>query len=885
MLDKSYRPSDVEERVYRTWEASGAFAAEPGRNAPEGRFTVMIPPPNVTGSLHIGHALNNTMQDVLTRFNRMQGRDVLWQPGMDHAGIATQMVVERRLEAAGKSRREMGRAAFIDTVWDWKAESGGTILKQLRRLGASADWARERFTMDEGLSEAVRTVFVSLYKEGLIYKDQRLVNWDTKLQTAISDLEVQQREVKGSLWHFRYPVEGEEGRFIVVATTRPETMLGDTAVAVHPDDARYRDLVGRHAILPLVGRRIPIVADDYADPETGSGAVKITPAHDFNDFEVGRRHNLAMVNILDATAHLNDNVPAPYRGLDRFAARKQVVADLEALGLVEKVEPHTHKVPHGDRGGVPIEPWLTEQWYADAKTLAEPCIKAVEEGRMVFHPKQWENTYFEWMRNIQPWCISRQLWWGHQIPAWYGPDRTVFVEMTEAAARVAALKHYGREVELERDPDVLDTWFSSALWPFSTLGWPSQDPQVKRDLELYYPGSVLITGFDIIFFWVARMMMMGIHFMGEVPFRDIVIHGLVRDATGQKMSKSKGNTLDPLELMDEYGTDAVRFTLLALASPGRDIKLSPQRLEGFRNFVTKIWNAARFAEMNEARPVASFDPSRVQGTVNRWIVGKTQAAEAELKRALAAYRFDEAASGLYHFVWDQVCDWYIELAKPLLLDPGQQAETRATLAWTIEQLLRLLHPFMPFLSEELWDKLGYATQGLLIKQPLPGLAESLRDPTADAEIDWLIRLIGEVRALRAEMNLPAGGKLSLLLTGANATTQHRVLTHGEVIRRLARLERLEVIAGEPPRGSAQFVIGEATAALPLEGLIDLEAERARLRKEVARLADEIGKVERKLGNADFVAKAPAEVVEENQERLAGFQELKAKTEGALARLG
>ncbi len=885
MLDKSYQPSAVEERIYRTWEASGAFAAQPDSNAPGGRFAVMIPPPNVTGSLHIGHALNNTMQDTLARFNRMQGRDVLWQPGMDHAGIATQMVVERQLETAGQKRRDMGREAFVAKVWEWKAESGGTILQQLRRLGASADWARERFTMDEGLSLAVRTVFVRLHKEGLIYKDQRLVNWDPKLQTAISDLEVQQKELRGNLWHFRYPIEGQEGRFIVVATTRPETMLGDTAVAVHPDDERYRDLVGKCAILPLVGRRIPIVADDYADPKTGSGAVKITPAHDFNDFEVGRRHNLEMINILDATAHLTDAVPAPYRGLDRFEARKRVVAAIEALGLLEKIEPHTHKVPHGDRGGVPVEPWLTEQWYADAKTLAEPCIKAVEDGRMVFHPKQWENTYFEWMRNIQPWCISRQLWWGHQIPAWYGPDRAVFVEMTEAAAQAAAHKHYGHDVALERDPDVLDTWFSSALWPFSTLGWPSDDAKVKRDLELYYPGSVLITGFDIIFFWVARMMMMGQHFMGEVPFKDIVIHGLVRDASGQKMSKSKGNTLDPLELMNEYGTDAVRFGLLAMAAPGRDIKLSPQRLEGFRNFVTKIWNAARFAEMNEAAPVAGFDPAKVQGTVNRWIVGKTVAAEAALLRALGAYRFDEAANGLYHFVWDQFCDWYIELAKPLLLDPAQQAETRATLAWAIEQLLRLLHPLMPFLTEELWDKLGYATHGLLIKERLPELPAALRDPAADAEIDWLIRLIGEVRALRAEMNLPAGGKLTLLLSGANATTQARVATHGEVIKRLARLERFEAIAGEPPKGSAQFVLDEATAALPLDGVIDLDAERARLRKEVARLGDEITKVERKLGNADFVAKAPAEVVEENQERLASFVELKAKTDGALLRLG
>ena len=884
MLDKTYRPSEVEGRIYERWQASGAFAAQPERNV-DGRFVVMIPPPNVTGSLHIGHALNNTMQDVLVRYHRMQGEDVLWQPGMDHAGIATQMVVERKLEAEGVARRDLGRAAFVEKVWEWKAQSGGTILGQLKRLGASADWARERFTMDEGLSRAVRRVFVQLYKEGLIYKDQRLVNWDPKLQTAISDLEVQQREVKGSLWHFRYPIEGEEGRFIVVATTRPETMLGDTAIAVHPSDERYKDVIGKHAVLPLVGRRIPIVADDYADPETGSGAVKITPAHDFNDFEVGRRHDLEMINIFDATAHLNDNVPEPYRGLDRGDARKKVVADLEALGLVEKIEKHTHKVPHGDRGGVPIEPWLTEQWYADAKTLAQPCIEAVQDGRMVFHPKQWENTFFEWMRNIQPWCVSRQLWWGHQIPAWYGPDRTIFVELTEDEAKAAARAHYGKDdVALERDPDVLDTWFSSGLWPFSTLGWPSDDPKVQRDLELYYPGSVLITGFDIIFFWVARMMMFGMHFMGEVPFKDIVIHGLVRDATGAKMSKSKGNTLDPLDLMNDYGTDAVRFTLMSLAVPGRDIKLSPQRLEGYRNFATKIWNAARFAEMNEAKPVGRFDPKSAKESVNRWIAGRAAAAEQGLHRSLAAFRFDEAASGLYHFVWSELCDWYIELAKPLLADAATAAETRATLAWTIEQALRLLHPFMPFLTEQLWGELGYGRDGLLIQSRLPELAADLLDPAAEAEIAWLIRLVGEVRALRAEMSLPAGSKLELVLSGANDETKARLVRHDDAIRRLARLERVQAIAGDPPKGSAQFVLGEATAALPLEGLIDLGAERQRLTKEVEKLTQEIAKLEKKLGDEHFRAKAPAEVVEENEERLAEARDLQTRLSAARERL-
>ena len=616
MLDKTYSPTEVEDRLYDRWEDSGGFSADPASNAAP--YTIMMPPPNVTGSLHMGHALTFTIQDILIRYNRMAGRDALWQPGTDHAGIATQMVVERNLAAEGVDRRDLGREAFVDKVWEWKAESGGTIVNQLRRLGASPDWPRERFTMDEGLSDAVRKVFVQLYKEGLIYRDKRLVNWDPRFQTAISDLEVEAKEIDGHLWHFRYPIEDEEGRFIVVATTRPETMLGDSGVAVHPDDERYTDLIGKYAILPLVGRRIPIVADDYADPEQGSGAVKMTPAHDFNDFEVGKRHDLAMVNIFDARAQVNDNAPEAYRGLDRFEARKAVIAAMEAEGLLEKVEPHRHTVPHGDRSGVPVEPWLTDQWYCDAATLAKPAIEAVETGKTVFVPRNWEKTYFEWMRNIQPWCISRQLWWGHQIPAWYGPVGTVFVAETEAGAVAEAEEHYGKAVALTRDEDVLDTWFSSALWPFSTLGWPEK----TEHLERYYPGDVLVTGFDIIFFWVARMMMMGLHFMKEVPFHTVYIHALVRDAKGQKMSKSKNNVIDPLNLIGTYGTDALRFTLTAMAAQGRDIKLDESRVEGYRNFATKIWNAARFCEMNGCVVDPRFDPAACSETVNKWIIGE-----------------------------------------------------------------------------------------------------------------------------------------------------------------------------------------------------------------------------------------------------------------------
>ena len=629
MLEKTFRPDEVEKKHYRAWEKSGAFAAhEESNRAP---FTIMMPPPNVTGSLHMGHALNMTLQDILTRYERMHGRDALWQPGTDHAGIATQMVVERELAKQGKKRTDLGREKFLERVWEWKAESGGAITNQLRRLGASPDWPRERFTMDEGLNKAVRKVFVDLYRQGLIYRDKRLVNWDPKFHTAISDLEVVQKEKQGHLWHLRYPVEGQPDRFLTVATTRPETMLGDTAVAVHPDDARYKDLVGKHLILPLVGRRIPVVADEYADPETGSGAVKITPAHDFNDFEVGRRHKLEMINIFDADARINENAPEAYRGLDRYKAREKVVEDLTALGLVEKIDDHKLTMPYGDRSDVVIEPWLTDQWYCDAATLAKPAIKAVEEGRTVFVPKQWENTYYEWMRNIQPWCISRQLWWGHQIPAWYGPDGKVFVAYDEAEAQQLAHKEYGKAVALTRDPDVLDTWFSSGLWPFSTLGWPEQTPALKR----YYPGDVLVTGLDIIFFWVARMMMLGIHFMGDVPFRTVYIHALVRDERGQKMSKSKGNVIDPLELIDKYGADALRFTMAALAAPGSGIKMSEQRVEGYRNFATKLWNATRYALMNECKPVAGFDPSSLKDPVNRWIVGRLVATARAVEQAMA----------------------------------------------------------------------------------------------------------------------------------------------------------------------------------------------------------------------------------------------------------
>jgi valyl-tRNA synthetase len=880
MLDKSYRPAEVEAKFYDIWEKSGAFAASPG--SPAKPYTIMMPPPNVTGSLHMGHALTFTLQDILIRYHRMRGFDVLWQPGTDHAGIATQMVVERQIELEQTNRHKLGREKFVERVWQWKSESGGTISHQLRRLGASADWARERFTMDAGLSAAVRKVFVALHRKGLIYRDKRLVNWDPKLHTAISDLEVESQEQKGSLWHFKYAIEGSAGEYVIVATTRPETMLGDTGIAVHPEDERYRHLVGKHAILPLVGRRLPIVADEHADPATGSGAVKITPAHDFNDFEVGRRHKLELVNIFDRDARLNENVPQAYRGLDRFAARQRIVADLEAQGLVAQIEPHVYMVPFGDRSGVVIEPWLTDQWYCDAASLAKAPIAAVETGRTVFVPKQWENTFFEWMRNIQPWCISRQLWWGHQIPAWYGPDGEIFVAETEAEAVAAATKHYGRKTPLRRDDDVLDTWFSSALWPFSTLGWPEETPELKR----YYPGDVLVTGFDIIFFWVARMMMMGHEFMGKEPFGTVYIHALVRDERGQKMSKSKGNIIDPLDLIDRFGCDALRFTLAALAAQGRDIKLAEGRVEGYRNFATKLWNAARYAEMNGCVYETGFDPKVCRETVNRWIVGALAAAGREAAAAIEAFKFNDAANALYQFVWGNFCDWYIEFTKPILLgtDEAAKAETRAATAWVLGEITHLLHPLMPFITEEIWEHLTGGGAGRLITARWPDHADRVADPAARAEMDWVVRLVSSIRTIRSEMNVPAAAQISLLLKEASPASLERLSRHRDLILRLARLDRAEPLVGEAPKGAVQSVLDEATIVLPLGGVIDLAQERARLAKEIARLDGEIDKIGKKLGNEQFIAKAKAEVVEEQRERLTEAGEARVKLRAALDRL-
>jgi valyl-tRNA synthetase len=899
MIDKTYQPAEVEGRIYAAWEAAAAFqCGRPERRGAQ-PYCIVIPPPNVTGSLHMGHALNNTLQDVLARFERMRGRDVLWQPGTDHAGIATQMVVERQLmERQEPNRRALGREKFVEKVWAWKAESGGTIINQLKRIGASCDWSRERFTMDEGLSRAVLKVFVELYRAGLIYKDKRLVNWDPKLITAISDLEVQQVETKGHLWYFKYPVEGLINTFITVATTRPETMLGDAAVAVHPDDERYRDLVGRHVVLPLVGRRIPIIADEYTDPEKGTGAVKITPAHDFNDFEVGRRHGLPLINVLDTEGRLNLEGNQAFlegaketaglsetlllHGIDRFVARAEIVERVRGLGLLEKVEPQTHMVPHGERSAVVIEPYLTDQWYVDAKTLAQPALAAVREGRTTFVPKSWESTYYNWMDNIQPWCISRQLWWGHQIPAWYGPDGKVFVAPTEAEAKAEADRHYGKDTALKRDEDVLDTWFSSALWPFSTLGWPNETPELKR----YYPTDVLVTGFDIIFFWVARMMMAGLHFMKEVPFHTVYIHALVRDERGAKMSKSKGNVIDPLELIDEYGADALRFTLTALAAQGRDVKLSTQRVEGYRNFVTKLWNACRFAEINGCVTVPGFDPKSARLTLNRWIAHETGNAAREVTDAIQAYRFNEAAGAAYRFVWNIFCDWYLELAKPVLAgaDEAAKDETRAMTAFVRDEILKLLHPFMPFVTEELWSVTaaeGPVRDDLLALTPWPAPA-GLDDATAAAEIGWVMELVAQIRSVKAEMNIMAT-EIPLVLAGVSAETETRAQRWADVIKRLARLSSL-AIAASPPPGSVQLVVDGEVAALPLKGVIDFAAERIRLEKELARIAADIARIDGKLANADFVKRAPEEVVEGERERREEADARRRKIVEALERL-
>jgi valyl-tRNA synthetase len=972
MLEKTYDSAAVEPKIAKAWEEADAFRAGANAKPGEDTFTIVIPPPNVTGSLHMGHALNNTLQDIMVRFERMRGKDVLWQPGMDHAGIATQMVVERKLAESGQnlSRRDMGREAFIEKVWEWKEESGGLIFNQLKRLGASCDWSRERFTMDEGLSAAVLEVFVTLYKEGLIYRGKRLVNWDPKFETAISDLEVENKEVEGHMWHFKYPLAGgatysyvekdEDGNvtfqetrnYISIATTRPETMLGDGAVAVHPSDERYAAIVGKLCEIPVGPkehrRLIPIITDEYPDPKFGSGAVKITGAHDFNDYQVARRNKIPLYRLMDTQAKMRDDgedyavyaaraleiaksghlpneaevddinlVPEEYRGLDRYEARKRIIDAINAEGLavttkddegndIPFVENKKIMQPFGDRSGVVIEPMLTDQWFADANTLAEPAIASVREGRTNFVPKNWDKTYFEWMENIEPWCISRQLWWGHQIPAWYGPDGQVFVEKTEEEALHSAIQHYIAhegpwkawvEEKLEnfkpgeiltRDEDVLDTWFSSALWPFSTLGWPDNTPELAK----YYQTDVLVTGFDIIFFWVARMMMMGLHFMKDEdgnpvePFHTVYVHALVRDKAGQKMSKSKGNVIDPLELIDEYGADALRFTLAIMAAQGRDVKLDPARIAGYRNFGTKLWNATRFAEMNGVKADPSFLPQTTSLAINRWILTELARTEREVTDAIESYRFNDAASSLYRFVWNQFCDWYLELLKPVFMgeDEAAKKEAQACAAYVLEETYKLLHPFMPFMTEELWTHTageGAARDTLLCHADWP--KPEFSDENSAADINWLIDLVTGIRSARSEMNVPPGATAPLVVVGANGVTQERLIRHDAAIKRLARVEAISV-ADVAPKGAAQIVVGEATACLPLGSLIDLSAEKARIEKAIAKVDQEMARIAGKLNNEKFVANANPEVVAAERERYAELEVQKASLETALKRV-
>jgi len=901
MLDKSFDPVAAEAEIYRNWEDSGAF--KPKLDPAADSYCIVIPPPNVTGSLHMGHALNNTLQDILIRFQRLRGKSVLWQPGMDHAGIATQMVVERQLAAEGnQGRREMGREAFVEKVWQWKSQSGGAITNQLRRLGASCDWSRERFTLDEGLSDAVRKVFVKMHREGLIYRAKRLVNWDPHFQTAISDLEVEPVEVQGHFWHFKYPLENgetyefpiehdDDGKpskwetrdYISIATTRPETMLGDGAVAVHPDDARYASIVGKKVLLPLADRYIPIITDEYPDPELGSGAVKITGAHDFNDYEVAKRNNLPMYVLMDDKARMigSDIMPDKYVGMDRFAARKAVVADIDALGLLIKVEDRVIQQPTGDRSGVVIEPMLTDQWYVDAKTLAKPALAAVKDGTTKFFPENWDKTYFNWLENIQPWCISRQLWWGHRIPVWYGPDGEVFCAENEIEAQAAADMHYGKTIDLRQDEDVLDTWFSSALWPFSTLGWPEQTPELAR----FYPTNVLVTGHDIIFFWVARMMMQGIYLTNEVPFPDVLIHGLVLDENGKKMSKSKGNTIDPLGIIDKFGADALRFTMAISAAQGTNVRMSEARVEGYRNFGTKLWNAARFCEMNECKPLDGFDPGKLQQPLNRWIVHELTLCAKIATEGLEKYRFNDASQSLYRFVWNVFCDWYLELMKPVLAgdDAAAKTETRATAAFVLDQILILLHPIMPFQTEALWGQVAQRdTQ--LITASWPQLGIELQSKHDADEINWLIKLITAIRSVKSEMNIPPGAKLPLLVAGASTQTAERLRRHQELLQWLGRITSLEQV-DELPKSALQTVVNEAVFGLVVEGVVDMSEERKRLEAEISKTKGEITRIEKKLGNESFVSRAPKAVVAKEQEKLAGYLEKLSKTREILERLG
>ncbi|WP_074381238.1 valine--tRNA ligase [Bartonella doshiae] len=906
MLEKNYDAASIERRVAKRWEEREAFKAGIGSESGAESFCVMLPPPNVTGSLHMGHALNTTIQDIVVRFQRMRGKNVLWQPGMDHAGIATQMVVERQLaERKEPTRQEMGREKFVERIWEWRHEAGGVIANQLRRLGVSCDWSRERFTMDEGLSQAVREVFVTLYKQGLIYRDKRLVNWDPKLLTAISDLEVEQKEVKGHLWHFRYPLEGkvfdpfDATTFITVATTRPETMLGDTGIAVNPEDDRYKSLIGQNALLPLIGRKLLIVGDAYADPEEGSGAVKITPAHDFNDFEVGQRNNLRLINIFTQKAeiflHGND---AFFDGLvlsdelkilvdhldkaDRFVARDRIVSLMEEGGYLAAVDDHPHIVPHGDRSGVAIEPFLTDQWYVRAVELAKPAIEAVQQGKTQFIPENWKKTYFNWMQNIQPWCISRQLWWGHQIPAWYGPDGAVFVEKNEEEAFAAAFSHYGEMVQLIRDQDVLDTWFSSALWPFSTLGWPNK----TTELATFYPTSLSVTGFDIIFFWVARMMMMGLHFMGEVPFPTVYVHALVRDQKGAKMSKSKGNIIDPLELIDRYSADSLRFTLAIMAAQGRDVKLDPSRIAGYRNFATKLWNATRFAQMNGVRHDPDFKPEKAKIALNRWILTELSKTVTAVTIGIENYKFNESAAVLYRFIWNTLCDWYLELLKPVFQGSNEDAksEAQACTAWVLDEVYKLLHPFMPHITEELWSLtespvMKRADMLALIQWPEVTFA----DEEAASDINWLIDIVSEIRSVRFEMNIPAGTLAPLVIVEGGKVTRERVQRYDVLLKKLARIETID-FSDKVPAISAQMILGEDIFCLPLGQLIDLTAERARLMKDISKVEQDIEKILVKLSNPKFIENAKSEIVEVERNRLVELRAAKEKIAVALERL-
>ncbi|WP_343349316.1 valine--tRNA ligase [Pseudomonas sediminis] len=932
-MDKTYQPHAIETALYQNWEAKGYFAPQ-GSGEP---YTIMIPPPNVTGSLHMGHGFNNSIMDALIRFRRMQGRNTLWQPGTDHAGIATQMVVERQLAADGIGRHDLGREKFLEKVWEWKEQSGGTITRQIRRLGSSVDWSRERFTMDDGLSEAVKEAFVRLHEDGLIYRGKRLVNWDTKFHTAISDLEVENHDEKGSLWNLRYPLAdgkktAEGNDYLIVATTRPETMLGDSAVAVHPEDERYKALIGSFVELPLLGRRIPIIADDYCDPEFGTGCVKITPAHDFNDYEVGKRHNLPLINIFDKNAavlaqaqvfnldgsvneQIEANIPAQFAGLDRFEARKQIVAAFDAAGLLEKIEDHALKVPKGDRSGTVIEPWLTDQWYVSTKPLAEKAIAVVESGEIQFVPKQYENMYFSWMRDIQDWCISRQLWWGHRIPAWYDDAGNVYVGRDEAEVRA---KHNLGDIALRQDEDVLDTWFSSGLWTFSTLGWPQQTDFLKT----FHPTDVLVTGFDIIFFWVARMIMLSTHLTGQIPFKTVYVHGLVRDGQGQKMSKSKGNVLDPLDIVDgidlealvakrtsgmmqpklaekiakqtraefpdgiaAYGTDALRFTNLALASTGRDIKFDMGRVEGYRNFCNKLWNAANFVIENTDDKDTGVGGEAVElSPVDRWIISALQRTEADVTRHLDAFRFDLAAQTLYEFIWDEYCAWYLELVKPVLWDENapieRQRGTRRTLVRVLEVILRLAHPFMPFITEEIWQRIKAqaGVQGdTLMLQPWPVANESRIDAAAEGDIEWVKQLMLGVRQIRGEMKISMAKRIDIIVANASAEDLRRLADFEPLLSKLAKLESVRVLAaGEEAPMSATTLVGEMEVLVPMAGLIDKDAELARLDKEIGRLEGEVQRVGGKLSNQGFVAKAPAEVLEKERAKLAEAEQALAK---------